>query len=228
MSSQDQELWYLKNIDVTGIFCSRKAAEMTDAEVMLHTEFKKGDYIYVPDDKADCIFLIFEGRVKVGTYSEQGKEILKTVLTKGEVFGEMAVVGQTTRRDFAMAMEKTTICILPVDQIQAMMRDRNGLTEYLMRIIGSRALTMERRLESLVFKDSRTRVIEFLRELAQERGQRVGYEVVVRNFLTHQEIANLTATSRQTVTTILKELRAENIITFNRRRMLVRDMDKLV
>jgi CRP-like cAMP-binding protein len=51
--------------------------------------------------------------------------------------------------------------------------------------------------------------------------------MLVRKFLTHQEIANLTATSRQTVTTVLNELRNKNILTFNRRRLLIRDMDAL-
>ena len=86
---------------------------------------------------------------------------------------------------------------------------------------------MEKRLESLVFKDSRTRIIEFLKGLADKKGQRVGYEMLVRKFLTHQEIANLTATSRQTVTTVLNELRNRKIITFNRRRLLIRDMEQL-
>ena len=86
---------------------------------------------------------------------------------------------------------------------------------------------MENRLESLVFKDSRSRIVEFLIELVEKRGDRVGYEYVVRKFITHQEIANLTATSRQTVTTVLNDLRTSNIITFDRRRLLVRDLDKL-
>ena len=60
-----------------------------------------------------------------------------------------------------------------------------------------------------------------------KRGQRVGYEWVVRKFITHQEIANLTATSRQTVTTVLNELRSKNLLTFNRKRLLIRDRDKL-
>ena len=60
-----------------------------------------------------------------------------------------------------------------------------------------------------------------------KRGQRVGYEYVVRKFITHQEIANLTATSRQTVTTVLNDLRNRNLLTFNRRRLLVRDLDAL-
>ena len=111
--------------------------------------------------------------------------------------------------------------------MKSLMRDHNGLGLFLMKIMGSRMLDLEERLESLVFKDSRTRIIEFLYNLGEKKGQRVGYERVVRKFMTHQEIANLTATSRQTVTTILNELRNKNIITFNRRRLLIRDMDLL-
>jgi len=87
---------------------------------------------------------------------------------------------------------------------------------------------METRLENLVFKDSRSRIIDFLLELSDKRGERVGYETVVRKFLTHQEIANLTATSRQTVTTVLNDLRSKGLIKFDRRRLLIRDKDKLV
>jgi len=86
---------------------------------------------------------------------------------------------------------------------------------------------MENRLESLVFKDSRSRILEFIVDEVNSHGSRVGYEWVVRNGLTHQEIANLTATSRQTVTTIMNELRNENVMTFNRKRWLIRDLDVL-
>ena len=92
-----------------------------------------------------------------------------------------------------------------------------------MKLMGSRVLEIESRLESLIFKDSRTRIINFLLELAEKKGERVGYEVVVRKFLTHQEIANLTATSRQTVTTVLNDLRGKEMIKFDRRRLLIRD-----
>ena len=124
-------------------------------------------------------------------------------------------------------MEDTTVCIISNEEMKSLMKDHNGLSLFMMKIMGSRILEMEQRLESLVFKDSRTRIVEFLKDLADKKGQRVGYEMLVRKFMTHQEIANLTATSRQTVTTVLNELRNKNIITFNRRRLLIRDMDLL-
>jgi CRP-like cAMP-binding protein len=222
----DQSLWYLENLDVSGIFCPKKV-DNGQLEEHLQKNYEKGSYIYLPDEYADKIFFLTEGRVKIGTYSEQGKEVTKAILGPGEVFGELSIIGNSSRHDFAYAMEDTHVCIMTVEDINNMMREYNGLTLFLMKVMGSRMLEMEQRLQSLVFKDSRTRVIEFLYDLAEKKGQRVGYEMLVRKFLTHQEIANLTATSRQTVTTILNELRNDNILTFNRKRMLVRDMEQL-
>jgi CRP/FNR family cyclic AMP-dependent transcriptional regulator len=79
----------------------------------------------------------------------------------------------------------------------------------------------------LIFKDARSRIVSFLHEVVAERGRRVGYEMLLKHSLTHQDIANITCTSRQTVTLVLNELRKENLIYFNRGRILVRDMETL-
>lgn len=222
---KDQSIWFLENIDVTGIFCPKKLGSHQSSQS--HKKFKKGDYIYLPDQSSDKVFFLNEGRVKIGTYGENGKEITKAILNKGEVFGELAMIGEDKRRDFAYAMEDSVACVLTTDEMKSMMKDHSGLSLFFMKIMGSRVLEMEQRLESLVFKDSRSRIIEYLVDLVKKSGQRVGYEWVVRKFITHQEIANLTATSRQTVTTVLNELRGNNLLTFNRKRLLVRELDKL-
>jgi CRP-like cAMP-binding protein len=219
----DQSFWYLENIDVTGIFCPQKIRR-GDLEEHFHRCYKRGEYIYLPDESADRVFFLTEGRVKVGTYSDGGKEITKAILGKGDVFGELALIGESKRRDFAYTMDEATVCVVNVDEMKALMRDHSALNLFLLKIMGSRMLEMEKRLESLVFKDSKTRIIEFLLEMAQTKGRKVGFETEVRKFITHQEIANLTATSRQTVTTLLNDLRDRNILTFDRRRLLIRDM----
>jgi CRP-like cAMP-binding protein len=221
----EQAIWYLENIDVTGIFCPKKLGSSKDTHT--YKTYKKGDYIYVPDEFSDKIFFISNGRVKIGAYGDSGKEITKAILSKGEVFGELSIVGEEKRRDFAYAMESSEVCIVSKDEMLELLKDHGGLSMFLMKIMGSRVLEMENRLESLVFKDSRSRVIEFLLELLDKRGQRVGYEWVVRKFITHQEIANLTATSRQTVTTVLNELKVKDLIKFDRKRLLIRDREAL-
>lgn len=222
---EEGNLWYLQSVDVTGVFCRDKMMSNPDK----HNEkvFKKGETIYLSDDLSDRVYFILRGRVKISIQGEGEKEIIKAVLGRGEVFGEMALVSDGRRSDRAVAMEETELCIIHKRDISTLFKERNGLQTYFLKLMGSRILQVENRLESLIFKDSRTRIIDFLLDLAERKGERVGYEVVVRKFLTHQEIANLTATSRQTVTTVLNDLRTKELIKFDRRRLLIRDKEGL-
>lgn len=219
--------WHLENIDVTHLLCPKKLGN--EALMAQHDkmDFKKGEPVYVPRDRSDRIFFITEGRIKISVMNEEGKEITKAILGKGEVFGELAVMGEEKRHDFATALEDTHTCVVTLDELRGLMVDRSEISLFFMRVFAGRQLDMERRLESLVFRDSRSRIVEFLVQLTRNKGQRIGYEWVVRQFITHQEIANLTATSRQTVTTTLNDLRFKKLLTFNRSRLLVRDLDKL-
>ena len=224
---QPQSFWHLENIDVTPLPCPTK---LGSKEIMSHhpnRTFKKGESVYVPQDQSDRIFFINEGRIKISVMNEEGKEITKAILGRGEVFGELALLGEERRHDFATALEDTTTCVVTLEELRSLMRERSELNLFFMKMFGARQLEMERRLESLVFRDSRSRIVEYLLHLAQTKGQRIGYEWVVRNFITHQEIANLTATSRQTVTTTLNDLRFKKLLTFNRSRLLIRDIEKL-
>ena len=78
-----------------------------------------------------------------------------------------------------------------------------------------------------LFKDARTRIIEFLKDTAAWNGKKVGFETMIPTKLTHKDIASLTGTSRQTVTTILNELKEKNLINFDRKKILIRDIEKL-
>lgn len=218
-------MWYLENIDAQGIFCPQKLGKESASHA--YKEFKKGDLIFEPKQSADKVYFINSGRVKIGTETQGERSITKAILEEGEIFGELAVVGELTSRDYAIALESSKICEISKEELSNLFIDHHPLYLFVMNLVGSRALEMEKRLESLVFKDSRTRIIEFLVDLVNKKGQRVGYEWVVRKFITHQEIANLTATSRQSVTTILNDLKNKNLITFNRKRLLIRDLDSL-
>lgn len=222
----EKNIWFLENIDVTGFFCPKKLS-FSNGSSHVNKTFKKGDYVYLPNEHSDKIYFINNGRIKIGTTGEGSKEITKVILSKGEVFGELALIGQEKRTDYAQCLEDSDICIMSRNDMNSLLKDHSALNLFLMRIIGSKSIEMEKRLESLVFKDSRSRIIEFLLDLNKKKGERVGYEWVVRKFLTHQEIANFTATSRQTVTTVLNELKAKNLITFNRKRLLLRDLEKI-
>lgn len=222
---EKSNVWYLENIDAEGIFCPKKLGKTSPNHS--YKTFKKNDLIFEPSEAADKIYFISSGRVKIATESQGEKTITKAILGPGEIFGELALTDHAKRRDYAISMESTDVCEISRQGMKEMFKEHNPLYLFMMNLIGSRALEMEKRLESLVFKDSRSRIIDYIVDLNNKKGQRVGYEWVVRKFITHQEIANMTATSRQTVTTVLNELKTKNLLTFDRKRLLIRDLDNL-
>ncbi len=224
--SNERNLWYFEEADLFEVLCPKKTPYLEEK----HTPgiYKKDDYIYFQDQSSENIYMVSSGRVKIGTYGDDGKEIVKAILTRGEVFGELALAGEEKRQDFAQAMDANThVCSMTINDLQNLMLDNQELSFKILKIVGFRLRKMERKIESLVFKDARTRIVDFLKETAEEKGQKVGFEVMIKNHLTHKDIASLTGTSRQTVTTVMNELREKNLINFDRRRILIRDLEKL-
>ena len=94
-------------------------------------------------------------------------------------------------------------------------------------MLGTRLMYLEDRFESLVFKDARERIIDFLKDNAKTNGRKVGLEMLIKHSLTQQDIANYTGTSRQTVTYVLNDLKRQNQIYFKRKSILIRDISSL-
>ena len=224
--STHRNLWYFEDTDLFELLCPKKTPYMEDKHIP--GVYKKDVFIYFKDQSSVNIYMVSNGRVKIGTYAPDGKEIVKAILTTGEIFGEMALAGEEKRQDFAQAMDTgTRVCAMTIEDLQNLMVDTKELNFKILKIVGFRLRKMERKIESLVFKDARTRIVEFLKEMAEEKGQKVGFEMMIKNHLTHKDIASLTGTSRQTVTTVMNDLRDQNLITFDRRRILIRDLEKL-
>jgi CRP/FNR family cyclic AMP-dependent transcriptional regulator len=221
------KIWHLERIDILKDLSHEELGEMDRVTVMKTKE--KGSYIYFPNEPSKVVFFLKAGRVKIGAYSKDGKEVIKTIVHPGDMFGELGLVGEDNRKDFAIAMDdEVRLCTLAVEEALGMMRNNADLGLKVSARIGDRLMKLERRFESLVFKDARTRIVEFVKNMALERGVKYADEIQLDLSLTHQDIANLTATSRQTVTTVLNELKEEKIINFDRQTILVHDIKKLI
>lgn len=223
--SKSAALWYFESVNLYNTLCPHKVKAMAGSHVF--DSYKRDEFIYFPDETATHIYMIVDGRVKIGHYLEDGKEVISAILSTGEIFGELALAGEETRKDFARAMDNCTICPVSLEEMKALMYENRELSFKMLKFVGLRLMKLERKLELLVFKDARTRIIEFIKDAASWKGKKVGFETLIQTRLTHQDIASLTGTSRQTVTTILNELKEKNLINFDRKRILVRDLEAL-
>ncbi|MEO0789218.1 MAG: Crp/Fnr family transcriptional regulator [Bacteroidota bacterium] len=211
------------------LFQSLNEAEVD--QLINHMEIcKKGRYssIYEQGDPSSYIFLLNKGTVKIGIHNGEGKEVIKRLIHPKAVFGELGLVGEKERTESAYALkEEVELAVIKVDDFRQIMMSNPQVSLRVLQLFGQRLIKAESKLENLIFKDARSRIITFLHSVVEERGRPVGLERLLKHSMTHQDIANITCTSRQTVTLVLNELRKDNLIYFNRGRILVRDMDQL-
>ncbi len=191
---------------------------------------KKARYsiIYQPGEASEHIFLLCKGTVKISTHSNEGKEVIKQLIHPEAIFGELGLAGEKVRNETAQSLKKEVhYYTIRIADFQQILCQNATVSHQLLQLFGQRMMAAENKLENLIFKDARSRIVNFLHEVVLKRGRQVGLEMLLMHNLTHQDIANITCTSRQTVTLVLNELRKENLIYFNRGRILVRDMEVL-
>jgi len=218
-------IWYFECVNLYKILCPHKVKALQSRHVF--KKYKKGDFIYVTEDTPTHIYLIADGRIRIGRFLSDGQEVTRAILVRGELFGELALAGEEKRCEFAVVEEDATVCALTIHDLQQLMYGDRELNFKILKLIGLRLMKVERKLESLVFKDARTRIVEFLKDAAAWKGQKAGYETIIYTKLTHKDIATLTGTSRQTVTTVLNDLQDRKVIDFDRRRILIYEMNAL-
>jgi len=221
--AEKTKLWYLQNFNIL------KGMDESSMEMMDHNskmkQSSKKEIIYFPEERSDNIYLLKEGKVKISRVSEDGKKTTLHLVGPGEIFGESSILGQEKRENIAEVVEDAVICSINRAMFQEMLSMNPKLNLSINKFIGLRIRKIQAHVEDLVFKDAKERVIAFLKRYAKTFGKKMLEGWIVRPFLTHQEIADLTATSRQTVNSILNELVDKKEIKYTRRFFQVMDSD---
>jgi len=190
---------------------------------------RKGDTLVQRNHSLGYIFYLTEGMVKsINFYKEKNKEIVKGYFTAGEMMNlELLNKNLEVSDTLKVTSAKATYKIIPIKEFKAMVLHNQGLNQLVMATILNKMNKNNDRLHRLLLFKSRQRVVQFLIDYVEEVGQRVGYEHVIKKPFTHEEMGNLSDTSRQTVTTVLNELKAKKIIHFTRRYIVIRNLEEL-
>ncbi len=223
--TEKSKLWYLENFNLL------KGLKQEDMEhlnkITTMQDFKKNQPVYFAKEPSGSIFFLKKGRVKLTRTSKDGKEMILGVINPGEVFGEMSFLDEDQRTDYATAMDDALICAINKNQFKDFVSKAPELNLKLTKLIGFRLKRYTEKIEELVFKDSLHRIISFILRLAEDNGKTLGSDIFIKPFFKHQDIAELTACSRQTVNAILTDLREKKIIDFDRRKLIIHNMTAL-
>ena len=213
--AEKTKIWYLQNFNLLKGM-DESSMEMMDQNSKMKKSSKR-EIIYFPEERSDTIYMLKEGKVKISRVSEDGKKMTLQLIGPGEIFGESAILGQEKRENIAEVVEDAVICSINRIMFQEMLANNPKMNLSINKFIGLRIRKIQAHVEDLVFKDAKERVIAFLERYTKTFGKKMIDGWIVRPFLTHQEIADLTATSRQTVNSILNDLVTNKEIKYTRR-----------
>lgn len=187
---------------------------MMMCEILEMDTIEKGEIINLNDDLKNNIFFLKKGSVKI---MDTTNDMVKYVVKKGNIFGELALYNKAAaKEEVAYALEDCVICYIESEHMDKLMEKHKSLKNGILKIYGLRIQKLERRLYDLLYKDSNTRIKEFVFDYMNEFGEKNSSgKYIAKNLLSHKEIGNLTNTSRQTVSNVLSKMRKDKLIDYN-------------
>ncbi|HLF19194.1 MAG TPA: Crp/Fnr family transcriptional regulator [Bacteroidota bacterium] len=221
------KFWYLKHFNMFDDM-DEGSMRLVDSMSSMQT-VKTHQPIYFPDEPTRTIFFLKEGHVKISRVAQDGREVILDVLGPGEIFGEVGLPDEETagRNEMAQALDEAIICTMKKEDFETLLKMNPSLNLEVTRRVGLRLRKIEERVADLLFKDSKKRIASFVVRYAEEFGKMKQGVVTVGNPLTQQEIALLTGSARQTVTSTLNEFRSMGILDFSRTTIVIKDFEKL-
>lgn len=186
------------------------------------TRYQKGDVVYLPGDHSQ-IYLLKMGSVKLVSQSDDGKELIKEIIETGEVFGKYISGVDPEGGEQAVALNDCMVCYLPFDRWEEFVKDNLSLNIKITKWVGLRISRLERKMHLLYFKDVDTRLIDVMNDLAERVGKEDSLGNIIINLrLTHDELSQLTGASRQSITSLLTDLRDKGFIDYSRSNFILK------
>lgn len=181
---------------------------------------RRGKILYSPDETSEVLFILQSGRVQLYRIAPDGKKLIISTLEKGTLFGEMPLLGQQLHNTFAEAITDCTYCVIQLKELERLIIQYPAVALRILAITKRRLHHAENHLKDLTFKSIPARLASLILNLAGEE------ETDVTGF-THQDLAEMVGTYRETITQVLNDLKNKGLIDIGRKRLVIRDREGL-
>jgi len=183
------------------------------APVTITRHFDKAQGIILAEEEGDALFIISQGQVKVSIVSENGREVILSLLGTGAVFGELSLLDGKPRSANVVATQNTELYMLRRADFLQLVYKVPQIAVGLLSELASRLRKTDRKIEGLALLDVTSRISETLLQLAEEQGSATEMGVLLKSPPTHQQMANMSGTTRETVSRVLKRLENQGYIS---------------
>lgn len=197
------------------------------AERTVPRHYARNQPVVLEGDAGESMFVVAEGTLKVTVVSPEGDEMVLTTFGPGDTFGELSLLDGGPRSASVYATEPSTLLALTRSTVLDLVGEDRALADRLFARLGALVRRLTGQAADLVFLDLDGRVAKALCDLAQRHGEPTGDELVVDLSLTQSDLAQMVGGSRQSVNQSIKALERDGLVTLDRRRLVVHDLDAL-
>lgn len=187
----------------------------------------KGSILFAEGDEGDHLYVIVEGKVKLGTSSGDGRENLLSILGPGEMFGELSLFDPNPRTSTATAVTDAKLLSLGQAKLIPWLADHPPVALHLLAALAQRLRRTNEAVGDLVFSDVPGRVAKALIDLGERFGKQTDEGLFVHHDLTQEELAQLVGASRETVNKALADFAGRNWLKLDGRAVLITDVERL-
>ena len=210
---------FLRNVSLFESLDQQELEALSD--VAFTRTFSKDNVIILAEEEGDTLFILKEGHVKVSIVSEEGREVILSLLGPGSVFGELSLLDGKPRSANVVATEETDLLMLRRADFLQLIYKTPQIATALLAELATRMRKTDRQIEGLALLDVTSRISDTLLQLATEQGAETTDGVTIESRPTQQELANMSGTTRETVSRVLKRLESQGYINRNGRKITI-------
>lgn len=189
-------------------------------------KFNKGEIILLEDDAGTALFIIINGKVKVSRSSNDGKEVILTILNADDFFGEMAILDGQKRSATVSAIEPSELFVIQRDDFINLLYAHPEISIVLLQELTRRLRNADMKIKSLSLKDAEGKVATVILQLADDIGKIKHGKVEIEKLPLQQDLANMAGTSRETISRTLHSFAKKGLVEMDGNKLIITDYEK--
>jgi CRP/FNR family cyclic AMP-dependent transcriptional regulator len=223
--SLKEEIRLLSMVDILGPLSDEEMEDL--AKRTPDTFLEQDDILYTPKEGTERLFILKKGRVQLYEIGESGDEITLSVIEDGDVFGEMALTGQSLSGLYMRALTPSTVVSMRREDVEHLIMNKPEVGLRLVRDLAQRLHASEARYADIVGKDVPARLATLILTLVDSEGVRSSESYRIPTHYTHERLASMIGCGRVAVTRAFRKLEEGRAVELKARRIVVKDIDAL-
>jgi CRP/FNR family cyclic AMP-dependent transcriptional regulator len=188
---------------------------------------RKGTYLCHQGDPAPDVFLLLDGRVEISSIASNGSRVLHATVDEPQFFGELAVLGDQPRTASVLALEDTTVLVVPAEVFIDLLTTEPAAARAVLRALARQVHASESFVDDLLFLDLKGRVAKRLLQFATSSLDELPDDGTPIPVVTHADLASMCGGSRENVTRVLSEFQRRGLIGRDGRRFVLKKVPGL-